>query len=159
MHHEKIKRACVFSHFDKHNNVDEYVYYYLQSLLSVAKKIIFVTVVDISINDINKLEKLGIEVIKRKNVGYDFYSYKIGIDTLNLAQFDELIICNDSVYGPITPIETVFETMAPLKCDFWGITGNSTISYHIQSYFIVYRKDILNSLIFLTICLLTTHKL
>ena len=144
-----MKRACVFAHFDKHNSVDEYVYYYLKKLQNITDKIIFVTVSDILIEDVKILKALNIEVIKRENVGYDFYSYKMGIDSLNLELYDELIICNDSVYGPIVPLEEVFSEMINQKCDFWGITASKSIAYHVQSYFMVYKKNLLQSVEFL----------
>ena len=144
-----MKRACVFAHFDKHNSVDEYVYYYLKKLQKITDKIIFVTVSDILIEDVKILKALNIEVIKRENVGYDFYSYKTGIDSLDLEMYDELIICNDSVYGPIVPLEEVFLKMINQKCDFWGITASKSIAYHVQSYFMVYRKNLLQSVAFL----------
>jgi len=145
----ELNRACIFAHFDKHEKVDDYVYYYLNELQKIVEKIVFVTVSDISINEVNTLEELNIKVIKRENVGYDFYSYKIGIDTLDLDMYDELIICNDSVYGPIVPLEAVFLKMTNQQCDFWGITASKSIAYHVQSYFMVYRKNLLQSVEFL----------
>ena len=143
-----MERACVFAHFDKNDKVDEYVYYYLNQLQKVTDIIIFVTVSDITSVDIQKLQKLNIEVIKRKNEGYDFYSYKVGLERLHLNIYDELILCNDSVYGPIFSIKDVFETMKQKECDFWGITASKSISYHMQSYFMVYRKNLLHSVDF-----------
>lgn len=136
-----MKRACVFAHYDKDNIVDEYVYYYLKELLTVVQKLIFVSVSDILSSDIEKLQKLNIDVIKRENIGYDFYSYKVGLKSLELENFDELIICNDSVYGPLFPLESVFEKMKEKK-DVWGITESNEIYRHLQSYFIVYTKEV-----------------
>ncbi len=143
-----MKRACVFAHYDKNNEIDEYVYFYLKELLTIAQKIVFVTVSDIQTKDINRLENLRIKVIKRENIGYDFYSYKIGLGYIDPTVYDELIICNDSVFGPLKKMKTIFKQMEKEKCDFWGITDSSLIAYHIQSYFLVYRKNILNSNIF-----------
>jgi len=142
------KRACIIAHFDKDNIVDEYVYYYLKELMSVAGKIIFVTVSDIDIEDINRLDLMGINIIKRDNIGYDFYSYKMGIKSLDLSLYDEVIICNDSVFGPLIPIKELFNKMDGVNCDFWGITESNLVAYHIQSYFIVFRKKLIDSLLF-----------
>ncbi len=138
-------RACIFVHYDKDNMIDDYVYYYLNELLTVVQKLVFVTVSDISKKDIKRLEALDIDVIKRKNIGYDFYSYKVGIERLDLSHYDELIICNDSTFGPIMPIKNIFDKMNNEKCDFWGITDSEEIAYHLQSYFLVFRKKILKS--------------
>ncbi len=141
-------RACVFAHYDKDNLVDDYVYYYLNELLTVTQKLMFVTVSDISKNDIERLENLNIEVVKRENIGYDFYSYKLGIERLDLNLYDELIICNDSVFGPLVPLKNIFAKMQDEKSDFWGITDSGLISYHVQSYFFVFRNSILQSSLF-----------
>lgn len=145
---EYKNRVCIFAHYDKDNMIDEYVYYYLCELLTVTQKIFFVTVSNISKVEVSKLENLNIEVIKRENVGYDFYSYKIGIEKLDLDLYDELIICNDSTFGPLIPMKNIFNEMKENKCDFWGITDSEEIMYHLQSYFIVFRKPILQSMVF-----------
>ncbi len=143
-----INRVCVFAHYDKDNTVDEYVYYYLNELLTIVQKLVFVTVSDISEKDVMKLKNLDIEVIKRENIGYDFYSYKVGIEQLDLNLYDELIVCNDSVFGPIIPMKNIFTKMQDGECDFWGITDSKDIAYHLQSYFLVFRKKILKSHVF-----------
>lgn len=143
-----INRVCVFAHYDKDNMVDEYVYYYLHELLTVTQKLVFVTVSDISKKDAERLENLNIEVIKRENIGYDFYSYKVGIERLDLNLYDELIVCNDSIFGPVVPMKNIFTKMQDKECDFWGITDSGLIDYHLQSYFLVFRKSILQSLTF-----------
>lgn len=143
-----MSRACVFAHFDKDGKVDAYVYYYLNELVGIVNKLIFVTVSTISEEDNEKLKALGIEVIQRENIGYDFYSYKTGIERLNLNQYDELIICNDSVLGPLYPFKSIFDQMKKKQCDFWGITDSNQIAYHIQSYFLVFNKSIISSMIF-----------
>ena len=139
------RRACVFAHYDKDDIVDEYVYYYLNELLSVVTKLVFVTVSDIEQKDIDRLEKLNIDVIKRENIGYDFYSYKVGIESLDLELYDELVICNDSVFGPLYSLTNLFDEMNSKKCDFWGITGSRQYARHLQSYFICYRRNVLYS--------------
>jgi len=140
-----IKRVCVFAHYDKNNSVDNYVYFYLSSLKNITSDIIFVTVSNISTSHIRKLENEGIKVVTRKNVGYDFYSYKTGLETIELNDFDELILCNDSVYGPIFNLENFFMQMTINKSDFWGFTDSNQISYHLQSYFLVFKKSVIHS--------------
>lgn len=61
-----MNRACVFAHYDRDNIVDAYVYYYLVELQKLVKKLIFVTVSDISMEHVLRLQHLNIEIIKRK---------------------------------------------------------------------------------------------
>lgn len=144
-----VRRACVFAHYDKDNIVDDYVYYYLSHLSGLAEKVVFVTVSAISDDHIDGLEKMGIEVIVRDNKGYDFFSYKLGLEKLLEDNFDEIILCNDSVYGPFFHLKDLFESMGSLDCDFWGITDSNQIEYHVQSYFLVFKKAVAKSSVFI----------
>ena len=140
-----IRRVCIFAHYDKNDYVDEYVYYYLKELLKIVDDLVFVTVSKIKKDDVDRLRNLNIKIIQRENIGYDFYSYKVGIDYLELDKHDELILCNDSVYGPFVSLENIFHTMLNQECDFWGITASESISYHLQSYFLVFKSSLLHS--------------
>ena len=140
-----LNRAIVFVHYDKDNLIDDYVYFYLKELQKVSDYIVFVTVVKLSINDINKLNTICNDVILRENVGYDFMSYKVGLESFDYQIYDEVVICNDSVYGPLYPLENIFNKMSTKRCNFWGMTSGKEISYHLQSYFIVFKKQILHS--------------
>lgn len=138
----KIKRAVVFVHYDRDNLVDEYVYFYLEALQKNTSHLVFVTTSKIPAQDHAKISKYA-TLIERENVGYDFMSYKVGLESFNYTQYDELLLCNDSVYGPIYPLSVLFETMHTTPCDFWGITDNNDISYHLQSYFLLFNKSLL----------------
>ncbi len=139
------QRAVVFVHYDRDNLVDAYVYYYLQSLRALCNHLVFVTTSKLSYGDHHKLSLLCDAVIERDNIGYDFMSYKVGIESFDYHQYDELLICNDSLYGPFFPLSSLFEQMQDVQCDFWGITSNNDINYHLQSYFLLFKKNLLNA--------------
>ena len=141
-------RAVVFAHSDQQGRVDHYVYYYLGELRNICRTLIFVSTAKLEKQAINKLELIGCEVILRENSGYDFMSYKVGLQSLKYTTYDEIVICNDSVYGPFFDLDNIFNKMSEQACDFWGMTSNTDISYHIQSYFIVFKKQVLNSAAF-----------
>ncbi len=141
-----MKRLSVFAHFDPHGWVDPFVREYLNALRRVSSIIIFVSTSPVSDADMSALERLNIQVITRRNEGHDFMSWKVGLNAVeDLDTYNEILICNDSVYGPIVPLEPVFRQMNRERCDFWGITENADVNYHIQSYFIVFRKRAVKS--------------
>jgi rhamnosyltransferase len=141
-----MNRLAVFAHYDKDDLVDQYVWYYLDNLKAVSDSIAFVTTSKIGQSDITTLKTICDKVIVRENIGYDFMSWRTGINsTGNIADFDELIICNDSVYGPLYPLDNIFDAMGKKDCDFWGMTDNYEIAYHLQSYFLVFKKSVINS--------------
>lgn len=87
----------------------------------------------------------------RHHGAYDFGSWakiisELGWDYLN--NFDELILINDSCYGPFYDLAKISDEMSARPCDFWGMTSNSEIAFHIQSYFIAFKKPILADLEF-----------
>ncbi|MFT6275269.1 MAG: rhamnosyltransferase [Halioglobus sp.] len=139
-----VKRACVYAHFDRDGIVDEYVRYYLACLQEVVEHIEFVTVSKLAGESLQSLVSMGINVTQRENVGYDFVSYKVGLSALDLTSFDEVVICNDSVYGPLFDLKNIFVGMEEDQCDFWGITQSDEIATHLQSYFLVFRKPVLD---------------
>ncbi len=143
-----MKRICFFVHFNKNDVVDDYVIYYLQGLKKVVNDIIFISNSSLNHEAKNKLSEYSKKIIQRENVGYDFMAWKDGIESIgyeNLANYDEVIIANDSCYAPLFPFEEMFDKMSTKDCDFWGATDSIVISYHIQSYFIVFGKSVISS--------------
>ncbi len=141
-----MNRLCIFAHYDRDDIVDRYVLNYLQGLRSVAQHIVFVSTSRLAGPDIETLRRLCDSVITRENIGYDFMSWQIGLASIHdFAAYDELIVCNDSVYGPLYPLENIFRRMAKQRCDFWGITDCGYKAFHLQSYFIVFRKHMVAS--------------
>jgi lipopolysaccharide biosynthesis protein len=144
-----MNRLCIFAHYDKDNLVDEYVLYFLQNLKTVSNQIIFVTTSNIAKDEMAKLNRYCDKIILKENQGYDFVSWQEGLKAISgNSDFDELVFCNDSVYGPLYPLPDVFDTMSSKNCDFWGITDSYEINYHLQSYFLVFKKNVVRSEIF-----------
>lgn len=163
---EKVVKnnIVIFAHYDKNNCIDDYVIYYLEQLKLISKYIIFVSDSDLNKEELHKLNNIADYSIAKKHGEYDFGSYKKGFKLAKqknlLEQVDNLILCNDSCYGPFYPFEEIFKTMDSKNCDFWGITQNinrinktdypcnEANNKHIQSYFMVLKKQVFKSLIF-----------
>lgn len=150
-----IGRKCVaiFAAFDKQGNLPSYVEYYLRNLRNVCDKIVFVADNDLTETAKNKLENITSYVIDGAHGEYDFGSYKRGyVHAKNsgwLDGADEILLCNDSCVGPVFPIERVFRSMREGTYDFWGITDNDQIGYHLQSYFICLNRKVFESQVFI----------
>jgi len=140
-----MKRAVIFAHYDKDGIVDPYVLYYLEALKSISDHIVCVSTASLSQEEVKKLSASCNRVIVRENEGYDFMSYKRGLQTLEGQQYEEILFCNDSVYGPIFDLEPIFSEMTHADCDFWGMTESSEIAYHLQSYFMLFKKSAIES--------------
>ena len=160
-----MKRAVIFAHYDKDNIIDDYVIYYIQNLKKVADIVIFVSCNNLSEGEKKKLDVY--HIISEEHKEYDFGSYKRGFFYLRennlLNDVDELILANDSCYAPLFPFEEMFNKMEKEQCDFWGVSEDKygliknprrknkykrCYNPHIQSYFIVIKKQIIDSKVF-----------
>ena len=145
--------------YDKENIIDDYVFKILQEVKAITKDLIIVANFPIRECDYKKLIEYGDQVIQRKNKGYDWGAWKEVIINYvgrnKLINYDELVLLNDTFYGPFYPFERVFFEMenARDKYDFWGITvhgkdGGLSYHEHIQSYFLVVSTQMLHSKVF-----------
>jgi len=140
-----VKRLCIYAHYDKNQIIDDYVIYQLRYYSLFFDKIIFVST---SCNpfELSKLRGITTHNMIRENTGYDFMSWKTGLDAeTDLNSFNELVLTNDSVYGPIFSLEDLFKKMAEVPCDFWSPTENIEVKPHLQSYFLVFKKNVFSS--------------
>lgn len=141
-------RVAVFAAYNAHGIIPNYVLIYLQKLASVCDKIIFIADNETSAEQKAKLSGL-VEYMQFSTHGeYDFGSYKRGLAWLKqqpwFTDIKELVLCNDSCFsvGPIAPI---FAQMSVDKCDFWGMTQNTDHQKHLQSFFLVFKQQVLQS--------------
>ena len=138
-----MQRLFVFAHFDRDHIIDPYIVRYV-SALSQLGIVIFISTSPLSPAEIAKIRPFTIREICRPNIGYDFMSWQLGLRILeDIPKYDEVIICNDSVYAPIFRLGEMFEVMERSQAAYWGVTSNSEVAHHIQSYFMVFRRPVL----------------
>jgi len=136
-----MKGICIFAHFNKNNNLENYVIDYLNAIKELVDEVIFVSTSKIDTDKKIILNKIVSKIIIRENKGYDFGSWKEGLlfiknNYINLP--NEIILCNDSCYISEKLVKKAICSMRKYqKLDFWGITMNYTVYKHIQSFFIV----------------------
>lgn len=158
------KRAGIYAFYDADGIADRCAVYFLNDFSKNIDRLIIVVNGSLSEEGRTAFEKYTGEIIIRENKGFDIWAYKTGIDSLgwdSLSQFDELVLANNTVFGPLFPLKEMFGEMEERQVDFWGITRhyeNKTdlfgtnpyhcIPEHIQSYFLVFRKPMLRSEVF-----------
>ncbi|QED23875.1 rhamnan synthesis F family protein [Candidatus Deianiraea vastatrix] len=154
-------RICFFAHYDQDGIIDDYVVYYIKELKKVCNDIVFASVSNVSEKEQKKLDGIITTFINRENEGYDFGSWRDGMKHIgfeNLSQYDEVVLANDSCYGPIYNIEDVFATMEIKKIGAWSITIGESISRYLQSYFLVLRKEVFEKEFFVDFFLKVENK-
>ncbi len=149
-----MKRLAIYVFWEQDGIVHDYVTYYLDALKKVAEKVVVVNG-QLSKAGESTLEKLGVDFFVRENLGLDFSGWKAALEREgwdNVHSYDELILCNCSCYGPVYPFSEVFDKMEKRACDFWGLYRHPAVEgyfpAHLQSYFLVIRKPLLESELF-----------
>lgn len=161
---EQVRRLVLFVHYNADNLVSEADMFLLNKLREVSSYICVVSNSHMSGDAASKICLYADDIFIRENKGYDFSAWKAAIDRLGwnfILEFDEVIFVNNSCYGPLYPLSEVFSAMESSDADFWGITSfpdekNSIrpeasllkdrhIISHLQSYFIVLRRSVIES--------------
>lgn len=133
-----MKRIAVLAHYDIDSVIDSYLKMVIKEIERFVEKIILVTTSGVDEKSLTEFNK--VQVIQRENVGYDFYSYKTGIESIsNLQQYDQLLMLNDSFYITESFDLNLFLHQSAGK-DIYSITSTNQFAYHLQSYFIVFNK-------------------
>ena len=118
------KRLAIFFFYDRRGIVDSYVPYLLEDLKKNVSEIFVVCNGKLKEEGKKELEKYG-KVLVRENKGFDVWAYKTALETYGwkkLEEFDEVIMLNNTIMGPVYPFAETFEKMDAKNLDFWGLT-------------------------------------
>jgi lipopolysaccharide biosynthesis protein len=140
-----MKRLCIFAHYDAQSEVKPYVLHYLRALRPACERIVFVSTAALPDEAVDRARAVCDEVVLRPNRGFDFGMWSHVILATDLAPWDELLLTNSSIFGPLTRLDALLGRMSADRCDFWGMTDNDELHWHIQSYFVVFKKKVLES--------------
>jgi len=157
-------RLVLFVHYEKQQFISDADLFYLKELKKIASDIIVISNNYLSFEQCKKLRCYAKDIIQRENIGFDFAAWRDGMKSIgwsHLASYDEVVLANNSCYGPVFPFAEMFSVMTEKSCDFWGITGfpalnnslraeakslpKNNIPMHLQSYFMVFNKCVLES--------------
>lgn len=141
-----MRRLGIFSFYDREGIVDSYIEYLLRDLKRNLNYLIIT--VNGKVNSIGKeiFDKYADLVLTRENKGFDCGAYKdVLVDIIGedeLKKWDEIVLCNDTFYGPFIAFEKIFKEMEPKAIDFWGLNYiDQGFLSHIQSFFLVFRTN------------------
>lgn len=154
-----VRRLGVFVFYDRDGIVDDYVLYLLKSLKEATEDIIVVSNCMLSGSEKAKFFSFTDKIKIRENIGLDAGAFKEVYDEYQeyFKTFDEIILMNDTFYGPFVPFKIICETMGEKDIDFWGLSASydspdgfgylpdKIIHSHIQTFFIAFRSTVLNS--------------
>ena len=141
-------KVCLFVHWDGAGDVRDHVMHQVRSLAQAGLSIVFVTNAGfLRPTAMAALQQFCAGILIRANVGYDFGAWREGFEVLQLPRPDtELIVmANDSVYGPMRPIDEWLAAVDLSKADFWGCTESWQTRYHLQSYLVAFSPRVVAS--------------
>ena len=139
-----MTRLAVMAHYDPRGEVAPHVRRQVGALAEAVDDLVIVSTAELSDASRVWLEKHG-RVLPRANYGYDFFSYKTGLESTPLGQYDEVVVCNDTYVGPLVGYTEIFEAMAETPADFWGLTSSRRVHPHVQSFFVAFRPWLVES--------------
>ncbi|MDF3942653.1 rhamnan synthesis F family protein [Achromobacter denitrificans] len=141
------RTAAVVAHFDPDNLFDPTFRAVLDDLQAHCDTIILVTTCELAPQNPPISKK--IQIIWRPNIGYDFYSYRVGIAALQQqGGCDRMLLLNSSylITDSIRHRQTISDLLLRLEnADIVGVTQSRQWQWHLQSYLLAMRAQVLSS--------------
>lgn len=121
------RRIALYVIYDRDGVLDGFRRYYIQELRKVTDTIVAVVSGELTDESLRELDQLVDEVYCRENTGLLAGAWVDGIRHVGwekLDRYDELLMLNDSFFGPFYPIEELFDAMEASDADFYGVMKN-----------------------------------
>ena len=132
--HQNLKTAFVVAHYDKDGRVAQHLFEAIKFISDRITKDIFFISTGISDAGISTLSPYC-SVVSRPNIGYDFWSYKIGFDKARENENYDRIVFMNSSFITLNPALLFDKFLAqPINNNLIGLTRSLAIADHIQSY-------------------------
>lgn len=162
MNNTKTKRVLFYVHFNKYDQLSEHVLYQLKKINPLYDEVVLISNSEVSDIDKKKLNGLYSKFIQRENKGFDFAAWRDGIKCIGwgeLEKYNSVTLMNDTCFGPIYPMEPIYESIENSAADFWGMTNhraskhgmpgtNGSVPESLQSYFLVFKHNVVASTVF-----------
>ncbi len=161
--HTQPRRIAIYVIFDKDGKLDGFRRYYLAELRKETERIVAVVQGTLSPESRRELEALTDDFFVRDNTGLLTYAWQAGLEHIGwdvLAEYDELLMLNDSFFGPFFPLAELFRDVEKSDADFYGVMKNFEEKAYTQiagrplkhghfrgsiCYFYIIRKRLLHS--------------
>ncbi|MBK7310962.1 MAG: hypothetical protein IPI93_09260 [Sphingobacteriaceae bacterium] len=131
---------CLYASYFEGNKLPYYIRVYLKELKKHLNKVVLIrSGENLDKESASFLEENSISVQYEKNEGFDFGLWYKAFQTINVAEYDQIALVNDSC--------VLFRSLDPFmawaikdNADVKGMTYSEAITPHVQSYFMVLNK-------------------
>ncbi len=135
------ERIAIYSHYSSTGRVSAMVQSQLATYAAQGFEVIFVSMcASLNGDDLARLRKICRAVVARRSFGRDFGAWRdiLSTDLVKRGQIQELLLVNNSVLGPIRPMEPLFSRMRTAE-GLWGLVNSDQNGSHLQSFFLLSR--------------------
>lgn len=88
-------------------------------------------------------------VMLRENKGYDFGAWHtVLLHAHGMLNVDQLVIVNDSIYGPCDGFEDMLRRVDEMDADFIGAVESHQFRKHFQSFLIFFKRNAIQNMHF-----------
>ena len=136
-----MKSICFYSSYFTQDYIPYYVKFYLEELQKHFSEILFLT------NE-KQLKETELTYLKQRNItlkfvsneGFDFGMWYKAFKEYPSLDYDRVALINDSCVL-FKPLMDVFNWIDNNTFDYCGLVSSNSVSFHVQSYFIVINKN------------------
>ncbi|KXV37660.1 hypothetical protein AD941_09705 [Gluconobacter albidus] len=89
-------------------------------------------------------DPIAATVHPRPNTGLDFGAWQFLLAKGCADNASEILFANDSVFGPLLPLQPIMERMREKDFQIWGMVRSEAVVSHLQSWFLCMTRDALN---------------
>lgn len=156
---DTAKRLCIYFIYDKDGIIDDYIIHQLKDMKENVAFLHCVINGTLTKDGKKRLKAVADEVYERENKGNDIGAYKAALNHIGwntVSKYDELILMNNTCFGPVYPFKEAFDWSMKKDIDLWGLTYGEKADWfgkkdylhyckgnlHIQSYFLCMRSSL-----------------
>lgn len=138
------RSLALYAHFTPHSGISDMVVGQLREYARLGFRIIFVSASPrLGEADFAQISDVVELAIHRRNFGLDFGGWVDALAVLPriAEQLDELLLVNDSILGPLHPLDEPLARMRSGGEGLFGLTDSVQYAPHLQSYFLLARGE------------------
>lgn len=135
--------TAILAHFDALGEWRPADHFLAQALIDYGFNLIVVSTSSLSASDLaDKVPSATTAVIVRRNVGFDFLSWRTGLDYAGRigALPGRVVLTNTSVFGPLYSLDAVFTRFA--DTDVWGMVESLDLARHVESWWLGFSPSV-----------------
>lgn len=137
-----MKKICLFAHYTQSNVLPLEVKHYLKALydcgwethLALSGQYFLSSETDVFCKNHRITAHL------RPNKGLDFGAWQELMHKGIAKDADYILLTNDSIFGPLYPLDSIFTHMLTPEIDVWGMVETLEINWHFQSWFLCFTN-------------------